>query len=169
MNLISDNQILAGAPLYMSNVNHPLHYNCGKIEVIEFIEDQHLNFARGSVIKYTARAGKKDPEKEMEDLQKAEWYIKREIERVKAEKECHDPIRPNDMNPREKICDHHILISKHCEECAKDFDASPPLPQPFCPNGCNHATAISCNSLPRPPGVGENLCPCDCHRRRFTV
>lgn len=63
-------------------VNHPSHYNDGKIEVIDFIEDKHLNFSCGNAVKYIARAGKKNPEKELEDLQKAAWYINREIERL---------------------------------------------------------------------------------------
>ena len=39
-----------------SNVNHPLHYNTGKIEVIDAIEDWELNFHDGNVIKYIVRA-----------------------------------------------------------------------------------------------------------------
>lgn len=68
-------------------VNHPSHYTDGKIEVIDFIEDKSLNFHRGNAVKYIARAGKKNPEKEIEDLQKAAWYINREIERLRAIKE----------------------------------------------------------------------------------
>ena len=63
-------------------VNHPSHYTDGKIEVIDFIEDKGLNFHRGNAIKYIARAGKKNPEKEVEDLKKALWYIDREIKRL---------------------------------------------------------------------------------------
>lgn len=66
----------------MSKVNHPSHYNTGKIEVIDFIEDQDLNFSRGNAVKYIVRAGKKDKATEVEDLQKASWYINREIERL---------------------------------------------------------------------------------------
>lgn len=84
----------------MSNVTHPTHYNSGKIEVIEAIEDWGLGFHRGNAVKYIARAGKKDPNKEIEDLEKATWYLKREIERLQALKESRVPIRPNDMNPR---------------------------------------------------------------------
>lgn len=65
-------------------VNHPSHYTDGKIEVIDFIEDKGLNFHRGNAVKYIARAGKKNPEKEIEDLQKAAWYINREIKRLEA-------------------------------------------------------------------------------------
>lgn len=64
------------------NVNHPAHYTDGKIEVIDFIEDKNLNYHRGNAVKYIARAGKKDPAKEIEDLQKASWYINREINRL---------------------------------------------------------------------------------------
>lgn len=60
-------------------INHPAHYTGGRIEVIDFIEDQGLGFHLGNVIKYVCRAGKKDPEKEIEDLKKAEWYLVRYI------------------------------------------------------------------------------------------
>ena len=63
-------------------VNHPSHYNDGKIEVIDFIEDKQLNFHRGNAVKYIARAGKKDKAKEVEDLKKAQWYIEREIKKL---------------------------------------------------------------------------------------
>ena len=63
-------------------VNHPSHYNDGKIEVIDFIEDKNLNFHRGNAVKYIARAGKKDKSKEVEDLKKAQWYIEREIKKL---------------------------------------------------------------------------------------
>ena len=67
-------------------VNHPSHYTDGKIEVIEFIEDKNLNYHRGNAIKYICRAGKKDPQKEIEDLRKAIWYITREIRNLKRRK-----------------------------------------------------------------------------------
>lgn len=64
-------------------VNHPSHYTDGKIEVIDFIEDKNLNFCRGNAVKYISRAGKKDPAKEIQDLEKAQWYINREVNRLK--------------------------------------------------------------------------------------
>lgn len=67
------------------NVNHPSHYTDGKIEVINFIEDKKLNYHRGNVVKYIARAGKKDPAKELEDLKKARWYLDREIKNMEVE------------------------------------------------------------------------------------
>ena len=63
-------------------VCHPSHYNSGKIEVIDFIEDQNLGFHLGNAIKYICRAGKKDKEKTKEDLEKAVWYIKRYVEKL---------------------------------------------------------------------------------------
>lgn len=62
-------------------VNHPSHY-----EVIDFILDKKLNFTRGNAVKYISRAGKKDKSKEIEDLQKAAWYINKEIQRLQGDK-----------------------------------------------------------------------------------
>lgn len=63
------------------NVNHPSHYTAYKgIEVIQLTE--HLNFCRGNVVKYVARAAHKGSE--LEDLKKAEFYLKREIERLEG-------------------------------------------------------------------------------------
>lgn len=66
------------------NVNHPDHYNHGKIEVIDFIEDQHLGFHLGNAVKYISRAGRKDPARTVEDLRKAAWYLNRQIERLEG-------------------------------------------------------------------------------------
>lgn len=68
-------------------INHPSHYNKGEIEVADFIADQKLNFDRGNAIKYVCRAGSKDPEKEIQDLEKAIWYINHEIKMLKGETE----------------------------------------------------------------------------------
>jgi hypothetical protein len=68
------------------NVNHPGHYNIGKIEVIEAIEDWKLNFNLGNAVKYIARADHKG--KPVEDLQKAVFYLQREIEGRKKNEDC---------------------------------------------------------------------------------
>ena len=65
-----------------NTVNHPAYYTDGQIEVSDLIADKNLNFFRGNVVKYVARAGKKNAETEVEDLKKAQWYIGREIERL---------------------------------------------------------------------------------------
>ena len=64
-------------------VNHPQHYNAGKIEAIDVIEDWKLNFSLGCVIKYIYRAEYKDST--IQDLEKASWYLNREIQRRKNE------------------------------------------------------------------------------------
>ena len=64
------------------NVNHPDHYNHGKIEVVDFIEDQGLGFHLGNAVKYISRAGRKDPARTVEDLRKAAWYLNRQIQRL---------------------------------------------------------------------------------------
>lgn len=72
-------------------VNHPQHYNAGKIEAIDVIEDWKLNFSLGCVVKYICRAEFKDST--IQDLEKASWYLTREIERrkklVSEEKTAH--------------------------------------------------------------------------------
>ena len=60
-------------------VNHPVHYTDGGIETIDFIEAKKLPYHLGNAVKYISRAGKKDKEKTVEDLQKASWYISRYI------------------------------------------------------------------------------------------
>lgn len=80
------------------SINHPKHYNQGRIEVIEFIEDKALGFNLGNVVKYVARAGVKDKTKHIEDLEKAMWYLRREIELLSARLKGQIPLRPNDMN-----------------------------------------------------------------------
>ena len=62
---------------------HNSHY-IGKVQPIDLIEAHDMNFNRGNVIKYTTRAGKKDGEPELKDLEKALYYLNREIERIKA-------------------------------------------------------------------------------------
>lgn len=62
-------------------VNHPQHYTDGGIEVIDFIEAKRLGYHLGNVVKYICRAGKKGTNSGMEDLRKAQWYLKRAIER----------------------------------------------------------------------------------------
>lgn len=66
-------------------VNHPAHYTGGQIEVIDFIDDKQLSYCLGNAVKYISRAGKKDPAKTIEDLQKAVWYLNHEIEKRKRE------------------------------------------------------------------------------------
>jgi hypothetical protein len=62
------------------NVNHPPHYKAGGIETIDFIEAKSLNYNLGNVVKYITRADLKGSK--LEDLQKAQWYLNREIKNL---------------------------------------------------------------------------------------
>lgn len=63
-------------------ISKPSHYTFSKIEVIDAIEEWGLNYHRGNVVKYIVRAGRKNKNKEIEDLEKAAWYVQREIRRL---------------------------------------------------------------------------------------
>jgi hypothetical protein len=64
----------------MNQVDHPSHYrkDTGH-EAIDVIEAWRLNFNLGNTVKYISRNGIKDPDKYIEDLEKARWYLDREI------------------------------------------------------------------------------------------
>lgn len=65
-------------------VNHPSHYisDPSGIECIQIT--RHRNFNIGNAIKYLWRAGLKDGNSDIQDLQKAVWYIQDEIKRIKG-------------------------------------------------------------------------------------
>lgn len=68
-------------------VNHPLHYNTGNIEVIDYIVDKldnPVDYCVGNVIKYVSRFRHKGTP--LTDLQKAEWYLKKAIKMLEDEK-----------------------------------------------------------------------------------
>ena len=64
-----------------SAVNHPRHYtqHPSGVECIQITE--HMSFCLGNAIKYVWRADLKGG---LEDLEKAKWYIDREIQRIKS-------------------------------------------------------------------------------------
>ena len=62
-------------------VNSPPHYNIGKIEVIDAIEDWHLGFNDGNAIKYIARHQYKG--NSIQDIEKAIWYLQRSLASLK--------------------------------------------------------------------------------------
>lgn len=69
----------------MSDQINPDHYRQFPAEVIDLTE--HLSFNRGNAVKYLARAGSKPGADELIDLQKAAWYVAREIARVTGQEE----------------------------------------------------------------------------------
>lgn len=105
-------------------INHPSHYNTGKIEVINYIESLGLGvgFNLGNAIKYLSRAGHKIKNSEKQDVEKALWYIERQ--RKSWEKEWHLFSAPT----KNKINSLHYIDDKRLSYClgsAIDFiDAS---------------------------------------------
>lgn len=76
-------------------INHPSHYNAiPGMECIDVVE--HFSFCVGNAIKYLWRAGLKGDA--LEDLRKAEWYIRREIER--RERETKEPTTEQPIGKR---------------------------------------------------------------------
>lgn len=66
-------------------VHKPQHYKAGDVyETIRVIEAWGLNYHLGNTVKYISRAGKKGDI--VEDLEKARWYLDREIDRLKKER-----------------------------------------------------------------------------------
>lgn len=65
-------------------VNHPSHYwgSENVYETIKVIDAWNLDFCLGNTVKYISRAGKKNPEKEIEDLKKAMFYLQHKINKL---------------------------------------------------------------------------------------
>lgn len=62
-------------------VNHPRHYTTHPSGVECITVTEHMNFNLGNAVKYIWRAGLKSPSA-MTDLEKARWYVDREIARL---------------------------------------------------------------------------------------
>lgn len=80
---VSSGMVSVGEYKQPEQVNHPSHYG-GKdnpYEVIKVIESWELNFNLGNTVKYIGRAGKKG--NTLTDLEKAAFYLNREIEKLK--------------------------------------------------------------------------------------
>lgn len=82
-------------------VNHPKHYNVGKFETIDVIEDWGLNFNLGNAVKYISRCEHKGSK--VDDIKKAIWYLQRELDNLprfdlKAWKKVRKEIMASDDN-----------------------------------------------------------------------
>ena len=79
------------------NVNHPSHYNQGRFETIEIIEDilgdGFPDYLKGNIIKYISREKYKN---KIEDLKKARWYLDRLIQ-YKEEKEIAESVKAKEL------------------------------------------------------------------------
>lgn len=63
---------------------NPSYYKNLQPEPVTVIEGWGLGFHLGNTVKYISRAGIKEPAKEIEDLEKAAWYLARHIANLKA-------------------------------------------------------------------------------------
>jgi len=83
-----------------NNVDHPRHYHPDSIEAIEVINEWKLNFQTGNALKYISRAGLKNKDKTIEDLEKAIWYLQYEINRLKSNPQrCHSESQAHLSSP----------------------------------------------------------------------
>lgn len=104
-------------------INHPSHYTDGKIEVIDFIEDKHLNFHKGDAVKYIARAGKKNGADTATDLGKAVWYLNREIQRLTGEERFitrNEQVEIEEYFESELLDEHPELTDEEIEKQAHE-------------------------------------------------
>lgn len=76
----------------INEVIHPSHYGGknNRYEAIKVIDAWDLGFHLGNVVKYISRAGKKDPTKEIEDLEKAKNYLEMYIIKLREAQETDD-------------------------------------------------------------------------------
>lgn len=82
--VMEGDQVVEEYFINQSHVDHPPHYGGenNPYEAIKVIEAWKLDFCLGNVVKYISRAGKKGSE--LQDLQKAKWYLDRKIEEMKS-------------------------------------------------------------------------------------
>lgn len=129
----------------MENINHPKHYQGNKFEAIDIIEDFNLNFCLGNAIKYILRAGKKGDK--TEDIEKAIWYLNREIDKTKC------PICGKSK---------YVPEDEVCLECSKEKEKGEAIKvavnkvKPKCPI-CGKVKEIA----------EEEVCY-DCHKKYFS-
>lgn len=100
MSVLTENQICSNYKTIFKSketVNHPDHYNQG-IEAIDIIESWNLNFSLGNAIKYILRAPYKGSKRE--DIQKAIWYLERELQRKESKEENIDTMEIYSLDGR---------------------------------------------------------------------
>lgn len=98
------------APVPQDLVNHPKHYTShpSGIECIRITE--HMNFCLGNAVKYIWRADEKG--NSLEDLQKAAWYIAREIDRRERLARRAGVSHLKAMQPQpEEVLVHYVLVN----------------------------------------------------------
>lgn len=106
------------------NVNHPSHYTAGNIECIEAIKasmsaEEFAGYLKGNVMKYIWRYRSKG--KAQEDIQKANWYLKR------LEAETGQAV-PNDCRQCKFFMENNSYGLWQCQITKKPFNADSSIP-----------------------------------------
>ena len=99
----------------------PSHYKQGKIEVIDFLDDQNLNFRLSNAIKYICRSPYKGTQ--VEDLKKAIWYLEREVKKILIPTELETQIITKYEHHTKETCPFY-----GCKGCTNE---QPELPLKF--------------------------------------
>ena len=94
-------------------VHRPAHYANTNIEVANFIADRGLDYFLGNVVKYVSRAGIKNPDTELEDLEKAQAYLGMKIRMVNGE----EPISEVERRLRSAV-----EAEPFCNSCAGPYN-----------------------------------------------
>lgn len=94
-------------------VIHPSHYNNGAIEVLDLIQPWKLNFCVGNAIKYIARAGLKNKNTEIEDLEKAINYLKIDMQDISRREFIQDDDVIYYFSGRDFADDWKLNLNKH--------------------------------------------------------
>lgn len=101
----------------MSDQINPSHYKrFPGVEVIQIT--RHLDFDSGNAVKYICRAGFKDGQDELVDLEKALWYLNDRIADVKRRREADPPVLPPVASQSPDFGDGVYV----CTTCAAEFD-----------------------------------------------
>ena len=101
-------------------VNHPAHYGGenNPYEAIKVIEAWDADFCIGNTLKYLARAGKKNGQSSLQDLQKAKWYLDRKIQQLlpiekQIEEKHHIDFTKFNFNSRKNLVGKNVAPVKN--------------------------------------------------------
>lgn len=105
-------------------VIRPAHYTEGRDhEPADVIQDWQLNFFLGNTVKYISRAGRKPGADVIQDLEKARWYLDREISNRRANAaDAAKPIHPSSTDTYVGIA--FSAVEQKCAPCVSVKDSS---------------------------------------------
>ena len=97
----------------MSDPINPSHYNDNRAhKPIDVMEDWHLNYRMGNALKYISRHGRKPGEDLVENLQKAIWYLEREVKYLQSSEQAKSKISYEDYLEMRANDDDHVWTNR---------------------------------------------------------